>query len=117
MSTSTPEGKPLSEPSTTPEGVGVDTKIQGKPKRPMPDPSRLRLAPRCGARTRKGTPCAAAAVKGKSRCRMHGGAKGSGAPKGKRNGAFRHGHDTCEAIARRRAIRTMLKQAREAIDN
>jgi hypothetical protein len=30
-------------------------------------------APRCGARTRQGRPCAAPAIKGKRRCRMHGG--------------------------------------------
>lgn len=29
--------------------------------------------PRCGARTRKGTPCQAPALWGKNRCRMHGG--------------------------------------------
>ena len=42
-------------------------------------------APRCGAKTRKGRPCRAPAVRDKKRCRMHGGAKGSGAPKGNRN--------------------------------
>ncbi len=29
--------------------------------------------PRCGARTRRGTPCQARAVEGKERCRLHGG--------------------------------------------
>ncbi len=43
---------------------------------------------------------------------MHGGAPGSGAPKGERNGAYRHGRYTCEAIAQRRALREMLKAAR-----
>ena len=38
-------------------------------------------SPRCGARTRSGAPCRAPAVAGKKRCRMHGGAKGSGAPR------------------------------------
>lgn len=47
-------------------------------------------APRCGARTRSGTACHPPAVRGKKRCRMHGGAAGSGAPKGNRN-AFKHG--------------------------
>jgi hypothetical protein len=45
----------------------------------------------CGAKTRKGTPCQSPPVTGKSRCRMHGGAEGSGAPPGSRNGAYRHG--------------------------
>ena len=54
------------------------------------EPSRLRQAPRCLARTRRGTPCQSPAVAGKTRCRMHGGAAGSGAPKGKlMNGAGR----------------------------
>ena len=36
------------------------------------DPPRA-LRPECGARTRKGTPCAARCVPGRERCRMHGG--------------------------------------------
>jgi hypothetical protein len=34
---------------------------------------------RCGAKTRSGKPCRSPAVAGKRRCRMHGGAPGSGA--------------------------------------
>ena len=49
----------------------------------------LAAAP-CGARTRAGTPCRAPAVRGRRRCRMHGGAAGSGAPRGNRN-ALKHG--------------------------
>jgi len=37
------------------------------------------LSPRCGAKTRSGKPCRSPAVDGKKRCRMHGGAPGSGA--------------------------------------
>jgi len=33
---------------------------------------------RCGARTRSGAPCKSAPVTGRRRCRMHGGADGSG---------------------------------------
>ena len=57
---------------------------------------------RCGARTRIGNPCRSPAVRGKRRCRMHGGAAGSGAPIGNTN-ALRHGHYTAEAVAHRRA--------------
>jgi glucans biosynthesis protein len=39
------------------------------------------------------------AVTGKTRCRMHGGAVGSGGPKGARNGNYKHGRYTAEAIA------------------
>ena len=45
---------------------------------------------RCGATTRAGNPCLSPAVGGKNRCRMHGGAAGSGAPRGNRN-ALKHG--------------------------
>ena len=40
---------------------------------------------------------------------MHGGAKGSGAPRGERNGNYRHGHRTKEAIAQRRAARVLAR--------
>jgi glucans biosynthesis protein len=51
----------------------------------------MHLSPRCGARTRSNGICSAPAVAGKMRCRMHGGAKGSGAPKGNQN-ALKHGY-------------------------
>jgi hypothetical protein len=59
---------------------------------------------RRGARARSGRLCQAPAVAGKRRCRMHGGAKGSGAPLGNQN-ALKHGMHTREAIAERRAVR------------
>jgi hypothetical protein len=46
-----------------------------------------RQVARCGARTRSGRPCRSPAAIGRRRCRMHGGAPGSGGPKGPRNGA------------------------------
>jgi ribosomal protein L19E len=69
-------------------------------------------SPRCGAKTRSGTSCRAAAVRGKSRCRMHGGAKGSGGQKGNRN-ARRHGLFTSDAIAEHRQIRNLLDETRK----
>ena len=74
------------------------------------EPLALREAPRCGARTRRGKPCPSPAVKGKRRCRMHGGAPGSGAPKGERNGNYRHGFYTAKAIAERRALRALINK-------
>ncbi len=68
-------------------------------------------SPRCGARTRRGTPCRAPAVRGKARCRMHGGAKGSGAPPGNRN-ALKTGQHTAEAIAERKRLRELLRTSR-----
>jgi hypothetical protein len=61
-------------------------------------------SPRCGARTRAGTPCQAPAVKGKKRCRMHGGAAGSGAPRGNQN-ALKHGRYAAEGRRKERQRR------------
>jgi hypothetical protein len=42
---------------------------------------------------------------------MHGGAPGSGAPRGNTN-ALKHGRYTREAIEERRQVRALLRQAR-----
>jgi hypothetical protein len=56
----------------------MDNPLNREPRRP----GRLKngnrsgnpeLAPRCGARNRRGLPCQAPAVRGKRRCRLHGG--------------------------------------------
>ena len=65
-------------------------------------------SPRCGAKTRTGKPCAAPAVAGKKRCRMHGGAHGSGAPKNNKN-AFKHGYYTKEERQMRKVMREYLR--------
>jgi len=70
-------------------------------------------APRCLARTRAGSLCQLAALKGKRRCRLHGG-KGSGAPSGERNGAYKHGGETKEAVALRQSVSRLLKAIRES---
>ncbi|VIO71254.1 HGGxSTG domain-containing protein [Bradyrhizobium ivorense] len=69
-------------------------------------------SPRCGAKTRSGTACRAPAVHGKRRCRMHGGAEGSGAPRRNRN-ARKHGLYTRGAIKERREIGVLLAEARK----
>nr|WP_276008035.1 HGGxSTG domain-containing protein [Bradyrhizobium sp. 139] len=66
-------------------------------------------SPRCGAGTRSGTACRAPAVHGKARCRMHGGAWRSGAPRGNQN-ARTHGAFAQDGIAERRAIRALLDE-------
>jgi hypothetical protein len=76
------------------------------------EPPGLRKALRCGARNRSGNPCQSPVVKGKRRCRMHGGAHGSGAPKGPRNGNYKHGRYTAEAIAERRELMSFIREAR-----
>jgi hypothetical protein len=56
----------------------------------------------------------APAIQGKKRCRMHGGAPGSGAPKGNRN-ALKNGLHTAEAIAERKAVRRLIKESRDLL--
>ena len=119
MSTSTPEAKPLLD--TSAEGVGMPTETGVNPMhselgRIIDQPLPFRLAPRCGAKTRSGTPCQSPRVKGKARCRMHGGAKGSGAPRGSANGSYRHGLFTCEAVEGRRMLRAMIADMRAMTD-
>ena len=65
-------------------------------------------APRCGARTRTGRPCRQ--VRGRARCRMHGGAKGSGEPSGPRNGNFKHGFWTTESKRERRETGAQVRE-------
>jgi hypothetical protein len=69
---------------------------------------------RCGARTRSGRTCMSPAVRGRRRCRMHGGAPGSGAPRGNTN-ALKHGGFTREAIERRRQIRELIRGSHELL--
>jgi len=64
----------------------------------------------CGAKTRKGSLCKNRPVTGKRRCRMHGGAPGSGAPLGNSN-ALKHGLYTEEAKAERREIRRLIDES------
>jgi hypothetical protein len=71
---------------------------------------------RCGAKTRSGKPCRSPAVSGKRRCRMHGGAPGSGAPRGNKN-ALKHGRYTREAIEERRQLQCLLRRSRKLIQS
>ncbi|WP_456670794.1 HGGxSTG domain-containing protein [Bradyrhizobium sp. USDA 3240] len=75
----------------------------------------MRASPRCGARTRSGGACRAPAVHGKTRCRMHGGAEGSGAPRANRN-ARKHGMFTRGAMEERRDIRALLGEVRRLLE-
>lgn len=67
-------------------------------------------APRCGAKTKRynGRPCRSPAVKNKNRCRIHGGAKGSGGQQNNQN-AIKHGCTTKEAKTQRGQIRAQIK--------
>ena len=70
--------------------------------------------PRCEARTRSGNPCRCPATS-KGRCRLHGGAPGSGGPAGELNGQYRHGERTKSAIAERRKFSELLKMLRAGL--
>ena len=68
-------------------------------------------SPRCSAtskRTRR--PCMAPAVTGWTVCRFHG-ARGGG-PKGERNGMYRHGLNTKEAVKERHFLSEFDDRAR-----
>jgi hypothetical protein len=72
-------------------------------------------SPRCGAKIRSGGSCRSPAVRGKRRCRMHGGAPRSGAPRENQN-ARRHGLFTSDAIAERKQIGALLGEARKLLE-
>jgi hypothetical protein len=77
-------------------------------------------ARRCGARTRAGCPCRAPALRGKARCRMHGGAStGPSTAEGlERLRAARttHGHYAAPARAQRRFLLTFIRRAQVQYD-
>lgn len=87
--------------------------VEPNPMKPT-NPGLLAIAqaPRCLAKTRQGTSCRCAVMRGRSRCHKHGGAKGSGAPMGEANGAWQHGGWTKEAVALRRQATRLLKTLR-----
>ncbi len=79
-----------------------------------------RNAPRCGAKTRMGTPCQSPSVRGRRRCRMHGGTcRGPTTAAGlerSRTACWKTGYYSAEAIEERRQARELLRQAREFIE-
>jgi hypothetical protein len=78
-------------------------------------PPSLLCCRRCGAKTRGGSPCQSPAVRGRRRCRMHGGSQGSGAPEGKRNGRYNGGMFTKDAIQDRRELAGWLALVRATV--
>jgi hypothetical protein len=82
---------------------------------PPGDPN---TAPRCGAKTRRGTACQAPAMRN-GRCRMHGGA--STGPRTReglarsRRSRWKHGLYSSEARAEQKRVREFLRQSRELL--
>ena len=68
----------------------------------------LKKALRCGALTRAGTACQRPALRARKRCRLHGGLS-PGAPRGHKNGNFRDGTWTADAIKERKWLRTLVR--------
>ena len=109
MFTSMPAVRPLSARSND-RGEGIGAKWRNNP---MQSRLHMHLSPRCGARTRNGTPCRSPAM-ANGRCRMHGG-KSPGAPIGNDH-ARKHGHYTADAIAERRELATLIRSMRGLIE-
>ena len=82
---------------------------------PSPNTGPMLASPRCGAKTRTSDACRSPAVRGKQRCRMHGGTEGSGAPQANQN-ARKHGLFTGDSIAERRWIQALLGEARKLLE-
>jgi glucans biosynthesis protein len=74
----------------------------------------MMASPRCGAKARNGGFCKSPAVHDRTRCRMHGGALGSGAPKGNTN-AVKHGAFRKEAVEERKQLRALLRESRKLL--
>jgi hypothetical protein len=68
----------------------------------------IRSAPRCGAKTRAGGTCQCPAIRGRNRCRLHGG-RSTGAPKGCGNGNYKDGSFTAEAIQEGQWLKLMVR--------
>lgn len=64
---------------------------------------------------RTGRRCRSAAKTGWDVCRHHG--AGGGAPKGPRNGAYRHGLHTKEAVEQRARIRDLIRSAQTTLSD
>jgi len=82
-------------------------------------PGDFSTAPRCGAKTRQGTPCQCPGMRN-GRCRIHGGL--STGPKTAegieriRRASITHGRRTQAARAERQSLRLLMKECRRLLD-
>ena len=74
-------------------------------------------APRCGSKTKRynGRPCPSPAVRGKKRCRIHGGGKGSGAQRGNTN-ALKHGMTSLDIKQFRKRVRSLIRESKNLVE-
>lgn len=75
--------------------------------RVMAQLANLRAAARCDAKTRAGGACQCPAIRGRNRCRLHGG-RSTGAPKAQDNGNYKTGEFTADAIQERQWLRSIV---------
>lgn len=83
-----------------------------RPNEPMQGVDDGLLHTHCGARTRNGKPCRNPPVTGKVRCRMHGGAYGSGAQPGNTN-ALKHGRYSADAARERLDFQELMRTVQQ----
>jgi hypothetical protein len=104
--------KIMNEPHTNREKKLILLKNGNRQGNPM-------NAPRCGAKTRSGTPCKGPAM-ANGRCRMHGGKSTCPrTPEGlerSRNANLKHGLYSAEALEERKIMRQMLRNCRETLE-
>jgi len=75
----------------------------------------MHTAPRCTAKSKRtGKPCRAPAVRGWTVCRMHG--AGGGARTGPNNPSWKHGGRSGEAVALRKLVNSLGREARKLAD-
>ena len=103
------ESKNTNEPDSTRRGWLKNNNPPGDPNSAL----------RCGARTRKGTPCKAPAM-ANGRCRMHGGkSTGPRTPEGleqSKKANWKHGYYSAESIAMRRYVSRLLRESRDLLE-
>ena len=94
--------------------TSAEAGIETRKRKHRRNTAAMQASLRCGAKTRSGSPCRSPAVAGKRRCRMHGGAKGSGATKGNRN-ALKHGEFATKWLELRRKSSALARSCREML--
>ena len=82
-------------------------------------PGDFSMAPRCGARNRRGSPCQCPAMRN-GRCRLHGGlstgAKTLEGIERIRCAVMKHGRYSRQAIAERKFYRGLVQECRETLE-
>jgi glucans biosynthesis protein len=96
--------------------TGDEVRAMARPRRPQPQQGAGSPAGEqtCGARLRDGSLCQRPPVEGRRRCRSHGCAPRTGAPKGNRN-AMKHGCFTAVEMARKRRLSDFIRECRETM--